>query len=260
MDNKKYSLLLASIGVPYSISGKIDKNILPEQALCLASPLFHEDAKACALVYTLLKYNFDLFDDVILSKEIPKNEDLLAIALLGGILHKANKNYFKKSISVILSFTKDLGPISVKKTMSLLADFGRIPYDATMQSLFNIKINEIEAVEPKKILPRATIIQRNTYFSQRVINSYNPLEQFKNDLCDQIIAIAARHELKQKEVAVLMGATPAQVNEVMKRRMDRFTVDFLIEKTSVLVRNLKVNNNFNESIMVPVRIDSDVET
>jgi|GEM_PF-6121757 len=266
MDNKKYTLLLASIGVPYSLTGKIDSNILPEKALCLASPIFHEDAKACALVYTLLKYNFDLFDDLILSKEISKTTDHLAVALLGGILHKSNKNYFKKSIEVSVSIAKNVSTMSIKKTMSLLADFGRVPYDATMKSLFKIKINKIEEVESKKILPRATIVQRNAYFSKRskaeirvIRSSGNPLDQLKNDLCDQIIEIANKYELKQKEVAVLMSATPAQVNEIMKRRMERFTVDLLIEKIYLLVNALKANNYSVENLTIPVKINSEVE-
>ena len=254
-------MLLSSIGVPYSITGKIDSNILPEKALCLASPIFYEDAKACSLVYSLLRLNFDLFDDQLLSQEIAKTKDLLAVALLGGILYKSNQHYFKKSINVCLSATKNVNSIPLKKTMSLLADFGRVPYDDAMKSLFNIKINKIEQVESKKILPRATLVRRNSYFIQRVANSKtnNPLEQLKNDLCDQIVEIANRHGLKQKEVAVLMGATPAQVNEVMKRRMDRFTVDFLIEKIFLLVNSLKENNNLIENVMIPVRISTEVE-
>lgn len=259
MDNKKYALLLASIGVPYSVNGKIDSSILPEKALCLASPIFHEDAKACSLVYTLIKYNFDLFDDLILSTEVSKMKDPLAVALLGGILHKANKIYFKKSIGVSLGVTKNVGPLSVKKTMSLLADFGRVPYDSTLKSLFKIRINEIEAVEPKKVLPRSTIVERNFYFSQRIEANGNPLEQLKNDLCNQILKIATKHELKQKEVAVLMNATPAQVNEIMKRRMKRFTVDFLIEKIYSLVNALKAKNYLVENLTIPVKINSDVE-
>lgn len=266
MENKKHALLLASIGVSYSVSGKIDSNILPEKALCLAMPILHEDAKSCALVYTLLKYNFDLFDDLILSKEIAKVKDYLAVALLGGILYKANKNYFKKSIDISLNITKNISPMSVKKTMSLLADFGRVPYDATMKSLFKIKVNEIEEAELKKILPRATIIKRNAYFSKRVkadlcvvgLND-NPVDQLKNNLCDQIVQIAKKYELKQKEVATLMGATPAQVNEIMKRRMGRFTVDFLIEKIYLLVGSLNAKNCHVDEVTIPIRISSEME-
>jgi predicted XRE-type DNA-binding protein len=252
MKNKKYSLLLASIGVSYSVTGKIDSSALPEESLCLASPLFHEDAKSCALVYTLLKNNFDLFDDLLLSKQITKMTDYLAAALLGGILHKANKHYFQRSIGASKNLTENVGPMSVKKTMSLLADFGKLPYDVSMQSLFKIKMNEIEAVDPKKILPRETIVSRNVYFAQRAGES--SLDQFKRALCNQIIEIASKHELKQKEVGILMNASPAQINEIMKYRMDRFTIDFLIEKIQLLVNGLKSHNIAVETVKVPMKI------
>jgi len=267
MENKKHTLLLAAIGVPYSITGKIDPNILPEKALCMASPLFYEDAKACSLVYTLLKNNFDLFDDSILSGQISQMKDILAAAILGGILHKTNKQHFKNSIKASQNLTYRAKSLSVKKPMRILADFGKVPFDNSLESLFGIKMNNIEAVDPKKTLPRETIISRNTHLMARdqgiihlrIIEPTDAVEYVKMALCDQIILIAKKHDLKQIEIASLAHVTRPQISEVMNRKVERFTVDFLIEKAQLLINGLKSNRIADERINIPVAISPDLK-
>ncbi len=244
MGNLSYTKYLSTLGVPYSSNEENDSNILPEQALCLASPLFYSDAKACSLTFTLLKNNFDLFDDSKLSEQILNMNDKLAIAMLGGILDKANRVHFLWSIRNCIKLSRGANISLIKKTMHILADHGRLSYDESMQSLFGININEIVEVDRKKTIPRSAILTRNVYFSARgsveqkpVHNLFEPensVEQIKIDLCSEFISIAENHKLKQIEVAGLIHASPAQINEIMNFRLDRFTIDFLIEKTQML--------------------------
>lgn len=263
MSNENYTKYLFAIGVPYSVKGEIDPNILPEKAVCLAAPLFYLDAKACSLVFTLLKNNFDLFNDLELSHQISNMTDKLAIAFLGGILDKANKDYFLLSIRNCIKLSHGADSGLIKKTMHLLADHDRLPYDESLQSLFGIKINEITEVDRKKTTPRSALLLRNTHFASRVQKNIfkpkNSVEMTKTMLCDQFISIAEKHQLKQKEVAVLIKATNAQVNEIMNYRVDRFTVDFLIDKTQLLVTNLKNNQIAYEKIDVPLIIKPEAE-
>ena len=274
MENKKYTLLLSAIGVPYSVSGKIDNNVLPEKALCTASPLFHEDAKACSLVYSLLKNNYDLFVDAILTTELKKQKDTLAIAILGGILYKSSKNHFKKSVDMCVELTTGKKILEVKKPLRLLADFGQASYDLDLLSLYGLKMNAIEAVDIKKTLPRETIISRNSYFSARSSGSYinktsiksafNSYDvditvTIKNSLCDKLIDIIKRNELKQFEVATLINATPAQVSEIMTKKMNRVSVDFLVQKSQLLVDGLKSNNIADEKVDIDLSIRPSVE-
>lgn len=260
MVNVNYTKYLSAIGVPYSSSEEIDSNILPEQALCLASPLFYSDAKACSLTFTLLKNNYDLFDDSKLSDQISNVTDKLALAMLGGILDKANKIHFALSIRNCIKLSHGADAHLIKKSMHLLADHGRLPYDESMQSLFGIQINEIAEADRKKTIPRSAILLRNIHFASREQSKdTNTVQQVKIDLCSELFSIAERHKLKQKEVAVLIKASPAQVNEIMNFRLERFTIDFLIEKTQLLVTNLKNNHIAIENINVPVTINPSAE-
>jgi predicted XRE-type DNA-binding protein len=258
MDSAKYTRYLSAIGVPYSSTEEIDSNILPEFALCLASPLLYSDAKACSLTFTLLKNNFDLFDDHKLSEQISDINDKLAIAMLGGILDKANKNYFSVSIRNCIKLSRGADITSIKKSMHILADHGRLPYDESLQSLFGIKINEIAEADRKKTIPRSALLKRNIHFGLRksfeqksVRNLSKPtnlVEQVKVDLCHKFISLSEKHSLKQKEIAILIHASPAQMNEIVNFRLDRFTIDFLIKKTQILITSLK--NDSEVSVVI----------
>lgn len=261
MAEENYTRYLTAIGIPYSVAGKIDTKILPEKALCLASPIFYTDAKACSLVYTLLKNNFDLFDDGQLSQQITYMKDKLAMAILGGILYKANKEYFLLSINKCIKLSKGAKTNLIKKSMRLLADHGKLQYDDILQQIFGIKINAITEVDPKKTIPRSAILSRSHYFSLREQNkaSKTSVDKVKVDLCGQLILLADKHRLKQKEVALLTKSTPAQINEIINYRIERFTVDFLIEKIEHLITYLKNNSNTVEKIEIPVTIMPIVE-
>jgi len=258
MSSAKYTKYLSSIGIPYSSTKEIDSNILPELALCLASPLFYSDAKACSLAFTLLKNNFDLFDDVKLSEQICNVNDKLALAILGGILDKAHRIHFSGSIRNCIKLSRGADTSLIKKSMHILADHGRLPYDESVQSLFGIKINEIKEADRKKTIPRSVLLTRNIHFVSRKHIEQKPIansvEQIKADLCSKIISIAKKYKLKQKEVAVLIDASPAQMNEIINFRLDRFTIDFLIKKTQILITSL--NNKFlAEEVEISIQIN-----
>ncbi len=263
MNSVKYTKYLSAIGVPYSLTEEIDSNILPEFALCLASPLFYSDAKACSLTFTLLKNNYDLFNDFELSEHISSMTDKLAIALLGGILDKANRNYFSASIRNCIKLSRGADTSRIKKNMHILADHGRLPYDESIQSLFGININEIAEVDRKKTVPRSALLMRNIHFASRkhieqkpghnLFEPKNSVEQVKIDLCKKFISISEKCRLKQKEIAVLIHASPAQMNEIINFRLDRFTIDFLIKKTQMLIMNLKNKTDVSVTIRLSAR-------
>ncbi len=271
MGKIKHVRYLAAIGVAYSISGDLNNSLLPEKALCIASPIFYSDAKACSLVFTLLKNNYDLFNDSMLREQISYMTNKLAIAMLGGILHKANKAHFSLSIKKCLKLAKGADKSLIKKSMHILADHNRLPFDETLNNLFGIKVNEITEVDRKKTFPRTTIIKTNLHFAARDVkltanvfyigrksdyNLFEPktaVQYVKANLCERLISIAKKHRLLQKDVAKLTGSSPAQINEIMNLRLKRFTIDFLIEKTELLVANLK-KQSIEERVEVRVTI------
>lgn len=167
MNNLKPHQYLVSIGIAYSVD-KTDPNIFPEEALCLASEILYKDSKACSLVYTLLKNNFDLFDDQILNEQILVMKDKLAIAMLGGLLYKSNKDYFEVSIKSCKQKSKEADLTKIKKSLHILADHGQMRYDFVFLKEFKIKINEVLEVDEKKTFPRKSLILRNNHFALRL--------------------------------------------------------------------------------------------
>ncbi len=60
-------------------------------------------------------------------------------------------------------------------------------------------------------------------------------------------------KLLQKNVALLTASSPAQINEIMNLRLERFTIDFLIEKIELLIAKLK-KQSIEEKVDVSVTI------
>lgn len=169
MDNKPVSpfLLLSSIGVPYSLSEDLLTDILPELALCLASPAFYKDAKSCNLTYALLKANYDLFYDDLLCENIKNMNDKLAIAFLGGILAKANRNHFASSIELCKTKSKGADVSKIEAPLRMLAEMKAMNFDQTMID-FGIHVNEIKDPNTKKTTPRESLSLRNSHFKKRM--------------------------------------------------------------------------------------------
>lgn len=66
-------------------------------------------------------------------------------------------------------------------------------------------------------------------------------EKIKKDLCARFIRMHEEYSLKQSDIAFLTESTKAQISEIMNYRIERFTIDFLVEKLDLLVTRLKEN-------------------
>lgn len=167
MDKSFYTKKLVSIGIPFSLSGEVDTDILPERALCEAAPIFYSSFKACSLTMTMLMANYSLFIDDVLASEILKIRDPLASAMLGGLLFKANPAHFIKSIESCRRMSSGFNIDLLDRSMHFLADAGRFPYDKDFESLFGIKICEVDVCDPKKTTPKEHMPYKNSHFLKR---------------------------------------------------------------------------------------------
>lgn len=60
-------------------------------------------------------------------------------------------------------------------------------------------------------------------------------------------------------MAGFIDASPAQVNEIMKKKLERVSIDFLFKKTQRLVNELKKNRIANEEVGVDFTIRPSIE-
>ena len=62
----------------------------------------------------------------------------------------------------------------------------------------------------------------------------------KYELCKQFVMHLNREEMSQKELAEKLGIEPARLNEIVKYRIDLFTVDRLLGYLELLNPKIKV--------------------
>lgn len=65
-------------------------------------------------------------------------------------------------------------------------------------------------------------------------------DKLKYELCRQFVKYLMKHELTQKELAEEIDIQPARMNEIVKYRIDLFTVDRLLDYAERLRPNLKI--------------------
>lgn len=65
-------------------------------------------------------------------------------------------------------------------------------------------------------------------------------DKLKYELCRQFVKYLMKHEMTQKELAEEIGIQPARMNEIIKYRIDLFTVDRLLDYAERLKPNLKI--------------------
>ena len=65
-------------------------------------------------------------------------------------------------------------------------------------------------------------------------------EKLKYELCRQFVKYILKNEVTQKELAKEIGIEPARLNEIVKYRIDLFTVDRLLGYVERLKPNLKI--------------------
>jgi predicted XRE-type DNA-binding protein len=65
-------------------------------------------------------------------------------------------------------------------------------------------------------------------------------DKLKYELCRQFVKYLLKHEMTQKELAEEIDIQPARLNEIVKYRIDLFTVDRLLDYAERLQPNLKI--------------------
>jgi predicted XRE-type DNA-binding protein len=65
-------------------------------------------------------------------------------------------------------------------------------------------------------------------------------DKLKYELCRQFVKYLMKHEMTQKELAEEIDIQPARMNEIVKYRIDLFTVDRLLDYAERLRPNLKI--------------------
>ena len=65
-------------------------------------------------------------------------------------------------------------------------------------------------------------------------------DKLKYELCRQFIKYLLKHKMTQKELAEEIDIQPARMNEIVKYRIDLFTVDRLLNYAERLKLNLKI--------------------
>lgn len=83
---------------------------------------------------------------------------------------------------------------------------------------------KLSKVEPTRALPK----------------SASKSEKLKYELCRQFVKYLVEHGMTQKELAEEIDIQPARMNEIVKYRIDLFTVDRLLDYTERLKPNLRI--------------------
>lgn len=65
-------------------------------------------------------------------------------------------------------------------------------------------------------------------------------DKLKYELCRQFVKYLMKHDVTQKELAEEIDIQPARINEIVKYRIDLFTVDRLLDYAERLRPNLKI--------------------
>lgn len=65
-------------------------------------------------------------------------------------------------------------------------------------------------------------------------------DKLKYELCRQFVKYLMKHDMTQKELAEEIDIQPARMNEIVKYRIDLFTVDRLLDYAERLRPNLKI--------------------
>jgi predicted XRE-type DNA-binding protein len=83
---------------------------------------------------------------------------------------------------------------------------------------------KLEKVEPSRLLPP----------------NASRADRLKYELCKQFVVHLNREKISQKELAEKLGVEPARLNEIVKYRIDLFTVDRLLGYVELLDPDIKV--------------------
>jgi len=93
---------------------------------------------------------------------------------------------------------------------------------------------------PKKVLDEMRKKLEKAEPSHGLPPNASKTERLKYELCRQFVVYLNREMISQKELAERLGIEPARLNEIVKYRIDLFTVDRLLDYVELLDPNIKV--------------------
>jgi predicted XRE-type DNA-binding protein len=85
-------------------------------------------------------------------------------------------------------------------------------------------LKELEKVEPTRTLP----------------DDASTADRLKYELCKQFVLYIQDNKITQKELADQIGVDPARISEIVKYRIELFTVDRLLDYLELLKPKLNV--------------------
>ena len=85
-------------------------------------------------------------------------------------------------------------------------------------------LRKLESIEPTRVLPKDA----------------SKTDRLKQDLCKQFVIYLREHQVNQKELAEKLEIEPARINEIVKYKIELFTVDRLLGYLEKLNPDLKV--------------------
>ncbi len=92
----------------------------------------------------------------------------------------------------------------------------------------------------KKTLEKMRKKLENVAPSHGLPENASKSQLLKFELCKQFVIYLRKHEMSQKDLAKKLAVDPARINEIIKYRIDLFTVDRLLGYLEQLEPKLKV--------------------
>ena len=93
---------------------------------------------------------------------------------------------------------------------------------------------------PKKVLDEMRKKLEKAEPSHGLPPNASKTDRLKYELCKQFVVHLNREKISQKELAEKLGIEPARLNEIVKYRIDLFTVDRLLDYVELLDPDIKI--------------------
>lgn len=93
---------------------------------------------------------------------------------------------------------------------------------------------------PKKVLDEMRKKLEKAEPSRLLPPNASKADRLKYELCKQFVVHLNREKISQKELAEKLGIEPARLNEIVKYRIDLFTVDRLLGYVELLDPDINV--------------------
>ncbi len=80
----------------------------------------------------------------------------------------------------------------------------------------------------------------NTEGTVHLSEDATPLEHFRWELCQRLVAYMYKHGLKQKEMAKKLGVDEPQMSRILHHRIDKVSTDKLLRMVQILDPHIKL--------------------